>query len=78
MIIKNFITTLKRFTASSVLNVIGLAVAFATAYLILVQVRHDFTFNKSVPDGERVFYLEMDGGSLGQYQEVIFLSYLVP
>lgn len=65
MIIKNFITTLKRFTASSVLNVIGLAVAFATAYLILVQVRHDFTYNKSVPDGERVFYLEMDGGSFG-------------
>lgn len=65
MIIKNFITTLKRFTASSVLNVIGLAVAFATAYLILVQVRHDFTFNKSVPDGERVYYLEMDGGSFG-------------
>lgn len=65
MIIKNFITTLKRFTASSVLNIIGLAVAFATAYFILVQVRHDFTFNKSVPDGERVFYLEMDGGSFG-------------
>ncbi len=65
MIIKNFITTLKRFTASSVLNVIGLAVAFATAYLILVQVRHDFTFNKSVPDGERVFYLEMDGSMAG-------------
>ncbi|MBQ0128355.1 MAG: hypothetical protein KBT57_00815, partial [bacterium] len=64
-IIKNFITTLKRFTASSVLNVIGLAVAFATAYLILVQVRHDFTFNKSVPDGERVYYLEMDGGGFG-------------
>lgn len=65
MIIKNFITTLKRFTASSVLNVIGLAVAFATAYLILVQVRHDFTFNKSVPDGERVFYLER--GETGKY-----------
>ena len=65
MIIKNFITTLKRFTASSVLNVIGLAVAFATAYLILVQVRHDFTYNKSVPDGERVFYLEMDASMAG-------------
>lgn len=65
MIIKNFITTLKRFTASSVLNVIGLAVAFATAYLILVQVRHDFTYNKSVPDGERVFYLER--GETGKY-----------
>lgn len=65
MIIKNFITTLKRFTAASVLNIIGLAVAFATAYLILVQVRHDFTYNKSVPDGERVYYLER--GKTGKY-----------
>lgn len=70
MIIKNFITTLKRFTASSVMNVIGLAVAFATAYLILVQVRHDFTFNQSVPDGERIYYLEMDGtmAGMGKFQ----------
>ena len=72
MIIKNFITTLKRFTASSVLNVIGLAVAFATAYLILVQVRHDFTYNKSVPDGERVFYLERSGAIVSGAGDYIY------
>ncbi len=56
---KNFIITLKRFTASSVLNIIGLAVAFVTAYLILVQLHYDFSFNKSIKDADKIFLIEM-------------------
>lgn len=61
--------TLKRFFVSSLLNVIGLAIAFATAYLILVQVNYDFSFNKSLPDIDRVFVLESKSNyETGKYQ----------
>ena len=38
---RNFITLLRRYTASSLLNIVGMAIAFAAAYLILVQVNYD-------------------------------------
>ena len=38
---KNFIITLKRFTTSSLLNILGLGVAFVMAYLIMVQLHYD-------------------------------------
>lgn len=56
---KNFIITLKRFTTSSLLNILGLGVAFVTAYLIMVQLHYDFSFNKSIEDADRVFLIEM-------------------
>ncbi len=56
---KNFIVTLKRFTTSSLLNIVGLGVAFVTAYLIFVQLHYDFSFNKSIKDADRVFLIEM-------------------
>ncbi len=31
---------------SGVLNILGMTVAFAALYIILVQVHHDFTYNK--------------------------------
>lgn len=67
--LRNFLTTLKRFSVSSLLNIIGLAVAFATAYLILVQVHYDFTYNKTLPDSDRVFVLQSESGyNPGKYQ----------
>lgn len=58
MFFKNFLGLLKRFTASSVLNVVGMAVAFATAYVIMVQVRYELTFNKSFKDADNIVTLE--------------------
>ena len=43
MIFQNFITVLKRYTSSSILNIAGLGIAFASAYLILVQVCFDLS-----------------------------------
>ena len=59
--IKNFITTLKRFKVASLLNIAGLALAFAAFYIIMAQVYSSFTFNSSIKDNERVYML------LGQY-----------
>ncbi|MBQ8483958.1 MAG: ABC transporter permease [Bacteroidales bacterium] len=42
---------------SGILNVLGMAVAFAAFYIILVQVNHDLNFNKDIKDSERVYIL---------------------
>lgn len=42
---------------STFLNILGMAVAFAAMYVILVQVKHDFTYNKSIPDHDRIYQL---------------------
>ena len=58
MYIRNFITLLKRYTSSSLLNIVGMAVAFAAIYLIVVQVKFDLSFNRVIPNSERIYRLE--------------------
>ena len=50
----NFFTTLRRYKVSSLLNVIGLTLAFTAFYVILVQVRWELTFNRAIPDAGRI------------------------
>ena len=57
--IKNFITLLRRYTTSSLLNVVGMSVAFAAIYLIMVQVKYDFSYDKVIPDSENIYRLEI-------------------
>ena len=38
---------------SGILNVLGMAVAFAAFYIILVQVDYDLNFNKGIKDSDR-------------------------
>ena len=59
MYIKNFITLLRRYTTSSLLNVVGMSVAFAAIYLISVQVKHDLSFNRVIPNSENIYRLEL-------------------
>ena len=55
---KEFFKNLGRYKVSSVLNILGLGIAFAAAYAILVQVNYDLGYNRSLKDSERVFRLE--------------------
>ena len=59
---------LRRYTASSVLNIVGMALAFASAYLILVQVNFDMSYNRKIPNAENIYRLERtvaQGGKWG-------------
>ena len=58
---KEFFKNLCRYKVSSVLNILGLSIAFASAFIILVQVNYDFSYNKCFPDADRVFRLELKG-----------------
>ncbi|MEY8611663.1 FtsX-like permease family protein [Parabacteroides segnis] len=50
---------LSRFRASTILNIIGLTVAFSSFIIIMIQVRHDLSFDKHYPDVERIFELQV-------------------
>ncbi|MBR2400784.1 MAG: ABC transporter permease [Tidjanibacter sp.] len=58
MYIRNFLTLLRRYTTSSVLNIAGMAVAFAAVYLIAVQVKFDLSYNRVIKNSERIYRLE--------------------
>lgn len=40
---------------SWVLNILGMTVAFAALYIIMVQVHHDLTYNKEIKDADRIY-----------------------
>ncbi len=55
---KEFFKNLSRYKVSSTLNILGLSIAFAAAYIIMVQVHHDLTYNRCFKDADRVYRLE--------------------
>ncbi len=58
---KNFLTTLRRYKASSLLNVAGLTMAFTAFYVIMVQVWWELGYNRSIPDAERIYLVAPSG-----------------
>ena len=68
---KNFITTLKRYKAASLLNLFGLAMAFVAFYIIMVQVYSAMTFNRSIKDSEQVYFVTPYHEALGGWSSSI-------
>ena len=60
---KEFFKNLRRYPTSSVLNILGLGIAFAAAYAIFVQVNYDLGFNRTLKDSDRVFRIELSNFS---------------
>ena len=56
---RNFFHTIRCFKAAFILNVLGLAVAFAASMMIMMQVRHDLTFDTCYEDAENIYRLDM-------------------
>jgi putative ABC transport system permease protein len=57
-IIRNFLSVFRRFKIATVLNVLGLSVAFTAFIVIMMQVAYDLGFNKSIKDADRIFRIE--------------------
>ena len=55
--LKNFLMTLKRYKVASFLNIAGLTLAFAAFYVIASQVIYSLTYNRSLKDSERTYYV---------------------
>ena len=52
---QNFLTTLRRYKTASILNIAGLTIAFIAFYILMAQVHYGFTFNRPIPDNDRVY-----------------------
>lgn len=55
---RNFLTTLRRYNISSLLNVAGLTLAFTAFYVIMTQVWWEMSYNRSLTDVERIYLVE--------------------
>ena len=60
---KNFLMTLKRYKVASLLNVLGLTLAFVAFYIIASQVWFTITYNHSFPNADRTYLISPDFGA---------------
>ena len=59
---------LKLLKGAGWLNLLGMSVAFAAIYIILVQVNFDYNYNKSIKDADRIYIMAMpDWTDEGKY-----------
>lgn len=72
MLLQHFTKHNRRNVASTLLNILGMAVAFAAMYIILVQVHHDLSYNRAVKDSERIFVVSMPDW----YEEGRYMTWL--
>jgi len=55
-IFRNFLFVLKRFKTSSILNILGLSVAFAVFTVTLIQVNYDFSYDKCFKKSTDIYF----------------------
>ncbi len=60
--LKNFLTTLRRYKVASVLNIVGLSLAFTTFYVIASQVWYTITYNSSLREADHTYLLSPNFG----------------
>lgn len=58
-VLRNFINTLCRFRLATILNLVGLALAFASFIVILIQTQHDLGFDRFHPKVDRIYRVEV-------------------
>lgn len=70
-VLRNFFMALRSYRLSSLLNVVGLAIALAAAYTMFVQVNYDFNYNHDIKEAERLFRVEHK--IVGNYDEWTYI-----
>ena len=58
-ILRNFISVLRRFRMATLLNILGLSIAFAAFMVIMMQVSYDYTFDSCQPESEAIYRMDM-------------------
>ncbi len=64
--LKNFTVTVRSMPPVTILNIVGLAVAIAVAYIIFVQVHHELSFNKGIKDANKTALIVGEGSYIGE------------
>ena len=60
---KNFLMTLKRYKIASLLNVLGLTLAFVAFYIISSQVYFSISYNRPIEDSDRIYLVSAEWSS---------------
>ena len=69
---KNFLTTLKRYKVASMLNVLGLTLAFVAFYIIASQVYYTLTYNSTLKDADRTYLISPNfGGDKNDIKQIV-------
>ena len=68
---KNFLMTLKRYKVASLLNVLGLTLAFVAFYIIASQVWYSISYNRPIEDSDRTYLVSAEWGAskMGESEE---------
>ena len=61
-VIRNFTSMFRKFVTASLLNLLGLSLAFASFFVIMTQVGYDLGYNKSFTEHEKLFRLTVKLG----------------
>ena len=57
-VVRNFLTVIRRYKTTVILNVLGLSVAFAAFMVIMMQLDYDYSFDKFHKDHDKIFRVE--------------------
>ena len=71
--LRNFFHTIRHFKTAFILNIFGLAAAFAASMTIMMQVRYDLTFDTSYEDAGNIYRLDIISVYTGAYIETTLL-----
>jgi len=75
-LLKNFWLILRRCKTASFLNIAGLAVAFASFLVIIMQVEYEWTFDTWHTQSDRIFRIDMPGQAEEQYSMILPQGYI--
>jgi len=59
LLYNNLLHIFRRFRTASILNILGLSIAFATSIIILIQVRYDYEYDTFHKDAEKIYRIEL-------------------
>ena len=66
MILGNFLNTLRSHKTASVLNILGLAFAFTSFYVMASQVWYSISYNEPIKDSDRIYLVSPDWNAGGE------------
>lgn len=55
---RNFLSVFRRFKAATLLNVLGLSIAFTAFMVIMMQVNYDYTFDSCQPEADAIYRMD--------------------
>ncbi|GHT62666.1 ABC transporter permease [Bacteroidia bacterium] len=65
--LQNFLFVLQRFKTSSILNIVGLSVAFAVFSVITIQTYYDFSYDRNIKKAKHIYFYSNYYLSDGRY-----------